>query len=87
MQSTRPSRVMQPVNDRPLQAGRMGETTMYEKSAHVFVEAIMTLAENPDNLSNLESYLTTHFAEWLKKYASTPAEIACEMREFATMAI
>lgn len=50
-----------------------------------FCEAIRTLADKPENLSNLESYLTSHFAEWLKKWANTPDAISTELKSFAEM--
>ena len=57
----------------------------YEAVASQFCEAIRTLAENPDNLCNLESYLSYHFPEWMRKYASTPAELTTELQQFAGM--
>ena len=53
------------------------------KAAEDFVNAIKTIANKPENLDNLESYLSYHFAEWLEKYANTPEDMAAEMREFA----
>lgn len=58
-----------------------------QKAAADFVAAIREIASKPENLDNLESYLSTHFAAWLEKYASTPEEMACEMKEFARMTI
>ena len=55
------------------------------KAAEDFVNAIKTIANKPENLDNLESYLSYHFAEWLEKYANTPEDIAAEMREFAEL--
>lgn len=52
-----------------------------------FVNAIKIIANKPENLDNLESYLSYHFAEWLEKYANTPEDIAAEMREFAEMEV
>lgn len=57
----------------------------YKKEAKTFVDAIKKLAEKPDNLENLEFYLSVHFSEWLKKYANTPERMAIEMQEFAEM--
>lgn len=37
-----------------------------------FAEAIKKLAENPQNLENLQSYLAQHFPEWLERCANTP---------------
>ena len=47
--------------------------------------AIKEIAGKPQNLDNLESYLTNHFPEWLSKHANTPESMAAEMREFAEM--
>lgn len=58
-----------------------------KKSAKVFVKAIKTLADKPENLENLESYLSHNFHEWLEKYADKPEKIAFEMQCFADMNI
>lgn len=58
-----------------------------KKAAADFCAAIREIANKPDNLDNLESYLSSHFSEWLEKYARTPDEMACEMKEFASMVI
>lgn len=58
-----------------------------EKAAADFTAAIKELASKSQNLNNLESYLSRHFPEWLEKYASTPEEMAAEMKEFANMII
>ena len=59
----------------------------HEKAAAQFCEAIRALASKPENLENLECYLSYHFAAWLEKYANTPEGMAAEMREFANMII
>lgn len=59
----------------------------FEKEAADFVNAIKDLAAKPDSLDNLEYYLSRHFAKWLEKYANTPENITCEMKEFANMEI
>ena len=59
----------------------------YEKQAAEFCEAIRTLANKPENLENLESYLSQHFSEWISKWANSPAGLAEEMKEFAEMEI
>ena len=59
----------------------------YEKQATEFCEAIRTLANNTENLENLESYLSRHFSEWISKWANSPASLAEEMKEFAEMEI
>ena len=60
---------------------------MNEKTAHAFITAIKTLAEKPENLDNLESYLSHHFDVWMKKYASNPQDITYELMAFADMMI
>lgn len=57
------------------------------KAAEDFVNAIKTIANKSENLDNLESYLSYHFAEWLERYANTPDNMAAEMLEFAEMEI
>lgn len=55
-----------------------GEQTMAEyiereqtrKAASDFVEAIKMLAENPQSLENMQSYLAQHFPEWLEAQAA-----------------
>ena len=43
-----------------------------EQVAEQFVNAIKTIAEKPENLDNLQWYLSYHFEAWVKKYANTP---------------
>lgn len=52
-----------------------------------FVGAIKLIATKPDNLDNLESYLTYSFDKWLKTWANSPENIAAEMKAFAEMEI
>ena len=59
----------------------------YAVEAAQFCNAIRELANKPENLQNLESYLEWHFDKWLEKYASTPDCIAAEMSDFAQMDI
>lgn len=59
----------------------------YEKEAADFCKAIKRLAENPDSLENLESYLFGHFQSWLEKFADTPENIAAELAAFAEMEV
>lgn len=65
----------------------MYDKTRQSKAAVDFCNAIRTLASKPENLENLECYLSHHFAGWLEKFASTPDDMACEMLEFANMEI
>ena len=59
----------------------------YDHTAAQFAAAIKTIAEKPDNLDNLEHYLSYHFAAWLEKFANTPETIAAELQAFAEMDI
>ena len=59
----------------------------YTLEAAQFCDAIRELANKPENLQNLESYLGYHFDKWLEKYASTPEDMAAEMSIFAQMDI
>ena len=59
----------------------------YEEQATQFCEAICTLANNAENLENLESYLSRHFSEWISKWANTPEKLVAEMKHFAEMEI
>ena len=59
----------------------------YEKQAAEFCEAICTLANNTENLENLESYLSRHFSEWINKWANSPENLVAEMKLFAEMEI
>ena len=59
----------------------------YEEQATQFCEAIRALANKPENLENLESYLSRHFSEWISNWANSPASLAEEMKEFAEMEI
>ena len=59
----------------------------YTVEAAQFCDAIRELANKPENLQNLESYLEYHFDKWMEKYASTPDDIAAEMSNFAQMDI
>lgn len=52
-----------------------------------FIEAIKTISEKPENLDNLETYLSHHFSEWLEKFANTPEGITSELKNFAEMTI
>ena len=57
----------------------------YEEQATQFCEAIRTLANKPENLNNLECYLSYGFDKWLTTWANTPENLAAEMKEFAEM--
>ena len=59
--------------------------TTNAENAHIFCESIVKLAQNPQNLENLETYLSYHFSEWLEKYANTPDGIAGELKAFSEM--
>ena len=59
----------------------------YEEQVTQFCEAIRTLANKPENLNNLESYLTYNFDKWLTTWANTLEDLAAEMKMFAEMEI
>lgn len=59
----------------------------FEQEAKQFCEAIKTIAEKPENLENLELYLSIHFATWLEKFANDPGSITAEIKAFAEMVI
>lgn len=61
--------------------------TPHTTEAAQFVEAIRTIAAKPDNLDNLECYLSHHFQKWLEMWANTPENIVSELRNFAEMEI
>lgn len=61
--------------------------TTNTRLAEDFAKYIRMLAEKPENLENLEHYLSAHFHVWMVQYASTPENFVAEMREFATMEI
>ena len=56
-----------------------------EVYAKIFCDAIRTIAKKPENIDNLESYLTYHFTGWLNKYGKYPGNLATEMKMFAEM--
>lgn len=57
------------------------------KTAKDFVQAIKTISEKPENLNNLECYLSYHFEKWMEKFANTPEKITSELQAFAEMRI
>ncbi len=59
----------------------------HETLAAQFIAAIKMIAEKPQNLENLELYLSLHFPEWLEKYANTPEKITTELKAFAEMEV
>lgn len=65
----------------------MTNLSKYDKLAADFVAAVKTIASKPDNLDNLESYLSHHFGEWLETYAATPEDMTAELRMFAELDI
>lgn len=57
----------------------------YSSLAEQFIDALVILADNPQNLDNFELYLSYHFAEWLEKFANTPEGITSEIKSFSEM--
>lgn len=64
-----------------------GSQYQFEEEAADFCKAIKRLAENPDSLENLESYLSGHFQSWLEKFANKPENIAAELAAFTEMEV
>lgn len=58
-----------------------------EVYAKIFCDAIRAMAEKPENINNMESYLAYHFAAWLEKYVDYPEDLAMEMKMFAEMEV
>lgn len=56
-----------------------------ERAAERFISALRELASKEENIRNFESYLISHFSEWLKRYANSPENIAAELEQFAKM--
>lgn len=59
----------------------------YEQTAKQFCEALRTIAGKPENLENLQLYLSLHFAEWMDQWANTPEALTSELQSFAEMEI
>lgn len=58
-----------------------------EVYAKIFCDAIRTIAEKPENIDILESYLKYHFTRWLNEYANNPENFAMEMKSFAEIGV
>ena len=58
-----------------------------KQNADIFTQAIKELANKPENLENLNSYLCHHFPKWLEKWANTPEGLAEELKAFAEMEV
>jgi len=56
-----------------------------EQAAAILIEAIKLLADSPEALENLQSYLEQHFNRWLESYAYSPELLAIELKSFATI--
>ena len=57
----------------------------YSETAKRFTAAIRILANDPDAMQNLESYLSNHFDVWLEKYANKPETITAELWHFSNI--
>ena len=60
---------------------------MNEECAAIFVNTIKEIAGKPNNLANLESYLSHHFDVWMEKFANMPETLTSELKCFAEMEI
>ena len=58
---------------------------MYNNLAEELIKEISHLLENENAKENFINYLSYHFPEWIKKYASTPEDMIMEIKEFAHM--
>lgn len=58
-----------------------------EELAEKFINAIKEIASKPDNLDNLECYLSHHFDVWMEKFAYNPESLVSELKHFAEMEI
>jgi hypothetical protein len=65
----------------------MNNNGKFEQLAHEFAEALRTFAEKPENIDNIESYLSYHFDVWMEKWTSDPEGLTSEMKHFANMEI
>ena len=63
----------------------MSDYQQNKESADIFTQAIKDLASKPENLENLNSYLSFHFSTWLNKWANTPEGLSEELKMFAEM--
>ena len=70
-----------------LKGGLIMSENKYAELAAQFVQAVKTISSKPENLDNLECYLSHCFRAWLEKYANTPETLTSEMIEFANMII
>ena len=55
--------------------------------AKAFTTAIQTIANKPEQLENMENYLSHHFDVWMEKFANSPEGLVSELQEFANMEI
>lgn len=51
--------------------------------AKMLGDALRKFAENPGAIDNFEGYLSIHFDKWLKDFASDPAGLAGELKNFS----
>ena len=55
------------------------ESNNFEAEAEKFCDNIKRLAEVPDALEALKSYLSYHFQSWLQEWMATPSDAAEEL--------
>ena len=58
-----------------------------EELAEKFINAIKEIASKPDNLDNLECYLSHNFDVWMEEFAYNPECLVSELKHFAEMKI
>ena len=61
--------------------------TNNEILAEAFCKELRAFAEKPENIDNLESYLSYHFDTWFKKFVTSPENLIYEMQTFAQMEV
>ena len=76
---------MYETDDEETEGTEMSIERPFETEAASVYCSIKKLAESEEALSNLESYLSMHFDQWLKQWAYDPETFAAELHRFATM--
>lgn len=56
-----------------------------EENAKKLCDAIRNFAKSEEHLENFEGYLSYHFDDWMKKYASYPEGLVSEFENFSSM--
>lgn len=59
------------------------EDRPYGELAGAMCDAIRKMARNESTLDNFESYLSSHFEDWLRMYCHSPEGLVDEFERFA----